>query len=347
MAQPITVIVGPLAAADDDIVSLSQTAAGAQYLVINGAGAAGTFSATSICASQTPSGAGALTINGTLATTNPVAGAGGTADPGSATVRFPSPVRVYITCAGNNSARTFTIVGTVQSVNSFGPGAVISETVTGANTNVVASSKFYSSIISISISGASTGAVTVGHSGTSTLDVQRRVIITSGGSDTGITFTLSGYDGQGAPISEVITGSASSTAQSVLSYKTITSILTSGAAASTVKVGTNTVADSQWIRFDDYAANSQVSIQCSVSGTVNGTVSQTLEDPNRITNQLPTPTYQWTPATVNWVNHPDTALVGFTSTVQGNYGYAPLFSRVTLNSGSGTITSTFRQAYMQ
>lgn len=346
MAQPITVIVGPLAAADDDIVSLSQTAAGAQYLVINGAGAAGTFSASSICASQTPSGAGALTINGSLATTNPVAGAGGTADPGNATVRFPSPVRVYITCAGNNSARTFTIVGTVQSVNSFGPGAVISETVTGANTNVVASSKLYSSIISVTISGASTGAVTVGHSGTSTLDVQRRIIVTSGGDDSGITFTATGTDGQGAVIGETFAG-ANGVSQSVLSYKTITSILTSGAAASTVKVGTNTVADSQWIRFDDYAANSQVSIQCSVSGTVNGTVSQTLEDPNRITNQLPTPTYQWTPATVNWVNHPDTALVGFTSTVQGNYGYAPLFARVTLNSGSGTITSTFRQAYMQ
>ncbi len=123
----------------------------------------------------------------------------------------------------------------------------------------------------------------------------------------------------------------------MLSYKTVTSIQTSAAVATTVIVGTNTVADSPWLRFDDFAANSQVSIQCTVSGTANYTVSQTLEDPNFVTN---------TPATITWVNHPDTALVAASTTQQGNYGYAPLFSRVTLNSGTGSVTSTFRQAYM-
>src|SRR5262245_98420 len=99
MGRPITVTVGGLATADDDGVSLSQKAAvsGTNYLVINGVLATGTFSASSICASQTPTGAGALTINGTLAGTNPVAGAGGTAAAGSALVRFPTPVRIYIT----------------------------------------------------------------------------------------------------------------------------------------------------------------------------------------------------------------------------------------------------------
>ena len=64
MGLPITVTVGPLATADPDGVSLSQTAAGAQNLVINGALAAGTFDADSICASQSPGAAGAITING-------------------------------------------------------------------------------------------------------------------------------------------------------------------------------------------------------------------------------------------------------------------------------------------
>lgn len=340
-------IVGGLATADDDGVSLSQTAAAAQYLVINGAKASGTFVANSICASQTPSGAGALTINGTLAVTNPVAGSGGTAAAGGATVRFAVPQRVYITCAGNNSGRTFTIVGTVQSPTSFGPGAVVGETVTGANTNTVASANLYSTIISVSISGASTGAVTVGHSGTATLDKARRIIITSGGDDSLISFVLSGTDWNSNPITETLAGTNASAAQSALSYKTVTSILTSAAAATTLIVGTNTVADSPWVRFDDFAANSQVSIQCTVSGTVNATVQQTMEDPNYVTNQLPTPTYQWSPATVTWVDHPDTALVGFTATKQGNYGYAPIWARVKLNSGTGTVTSVFRQAYMQ
>lgn len=346
MSRPITVTVGPLATADADGVGLSQTAAGAQNLVINGALAAGTFSASSICASQTPSGSGALTIDGTLATTAGVAGAGGSAGAVSALVRFPTPVRVYITCAGNNSGRTFTVTGTLQGVGTFGPGVVVSETVTGANTNTVATTAVFSSVTGVSISGASTGAVTVGHSGTATLDMGRRVIVTSGGDDTGITFTLTGTDWAGNSIGEVVTGVSGAAASSVLDYLTVTSVLTSGATASTVEVGTNGVAGSPWIRFDDYAANAQVSIQCTVSGTANYTVQQTLEDPNQITNQLPTPTYKWARSAVSWLDHPDTALVSATTTKQGNYGYAPVFARVVLNSGTGSVTGTFRQAYL-
>lgn len=346
MGLPITVTVGPLASASANAVSLSQTAAGAQYLVINGASAAGTFAANSICASQTPGGAGALTINGTLATTNPVAGAGGTGAAPSALVRFPVPTRIYITCAGNNSGVTFTVTGTVQSVTSFGPGAVVSETVTGANANTVATTALFSSVTAVSISGASTGAVTVGHSGTATLDVARRVIITSGGNDSGVTFTLAGTDRNNNAITETITGANAGAAASVLDYLTVTSIKTSAAAAGTLTVGTNGVAGSQWIRFDDLAANAQIAFQNTVSGSANYTVQQTLEDPNRITNQTVTPTYQWSPATVTWLNHPDAALVAATTTTQGNYAYAPVYARVVLNSGTGSVTSTFRQAYL-
>lgn len=350
MGSLYTVTIPALAAADDDLVSLSQTAAGAQYLVINGAGAAGTFSASSICASQTPGGAGALTIDGTMAITNPVAGAGGTAAAGSATVRFPVPTRIYITCAGNNSGRTFTIVGSVQSPTSFGPGAVVSETVTGANTNVVASANLYSTIITITISGASTGAVTVGHSGTATTDVARRIIITSGGSDTGITFTLTGTDLDNNVQNEVITGAASAAASSVLSYKTVTSILTSGAAASTLIVGTNSTADSQWVRFSNFGANAQVAIQVNGAANSNWTVQQTLNDPNEITNQLPTPTYRFSKSSVAWVNHPDSALVASTVTtgVQGNYAYTPVWAKmVVVRTGAMTTTTTaqFAQSF--
>lgn len=342
------VTVGPLVAADDDAASASQTAAAAQYLVINGAKATGTFASTSICAAQTLGGATNLTINGTLATTNPVAGAGGTADAGGATVRFPTPVRVYVTTAGDSSSRTITIVGTLQSPNTFGPGVVVSETFTAPNTNVRASANLYSTIISVAISGASTGNVSVGHSGIATLDAARRVIITSGGNDTGITFALAGTDWNNNPISETITGASGAAASSVLSYKTVTSILTSAAAATTVIVGTNTVADSPPVYFDRLAANAQTAIQVDGSGTVNWTVSQTLADPTIITNQLSTPTYQWSPSSIKWVNHPDTALVAssVTTGVQGAYAYTPVMARVTLNSGTGSATAIFDQAYM-
>lgn len=348
MAQLMTVTVGPLVTADDDAASISQTAAAAQNLVINGAKASGTFVANSICASQTPSGASDLTINGTLAITNPVAGAGGTAAAGGATVRFPVPTRVYVTTAGDSSARTMTITGTVQSPTSFGPGAVVSETFNAPNTNTRASTNLYSTIISVSISGAATGAITVGHSGTATLDVARRIIITSGGNDTGITFALAGTDWNNNPITETITGASGAAASSVLSYKTVTSIRTSGAAATTVIVGTNTVADSPPVYFDRLAASAPTAIQIDGAGTVNWTVRQTLNDPTVITNQLPTPTYQWSPSGINWVNHPDSALVASTTTtgVQGNYAYPPVMAKVVLNSGTGTVTASFVQAGM-
>lgn len=349
MAQLMYLTVGPMVAADDDAVSLSQTAAGAQYLVINGAKAAGTFTANSICASQTPSAA--LTINGTLAQTNPVAGAGGVGSTPAAYVAFPTPTRVYITCAGNNSGRTFTITGTLQSPTSFGPGVVVTETVTGANTNVVASANLYSTITAVSISGASTGAVTVGHSGTATLDVARRIIITSGGDDTSIIFTLAGTDWNNNVIGEVVTGVSGAAASSVLSYKTVTSILTSAAAASTLIVGTNTVADSPPVYFDRLAGNAQVAIQVDGAGSPTWTVQQTLNDPTVQSNQSPTPTYKWTPQSVKWVNHPDSALVASTviTGVQGNYAYTPAMSRITLTAGStsATVTATFIQSYMQ
>lgn len=342
--------VAPLAAADDDNVSLSQTAAAAQYLVVNGAGAAGTFIANSICASQSPAGAVDLTINGTLATTNSVAGYGGTAAAGAATVRFSTPQRIYITTAGNSSARTITIVGTVQTPGTFGPGAVITETFSAPNTNTRASTNLYSTIISIAISGASTGALTVGHSGTATLDVPRRIIITSGGDDSLITFTLTGTDWGNNVQSEVIQGVSGAAASSKLSYKTVTSILTSAAAASTLVVGTNAFADSPWVRFSNFGANAQVAIQVDGATNATWTIQQTMNDPNMQSNQSPTPTYQWSKSAVKWVNHPDSALVNSSvaTGVQGSYGYTPIWAKMVVErtgAMTGSPTAEFAQSW--
>jgi hypothetical protein len=338
VAQPLVVTVGPLAAADADGVSLSQSAAGAQHLVVNGAFAAGTFDADGIAASQSPGGAVDLTLNG--ATVNSLSGA--------AVAYLPTLSRVYITSAGNDSGRTFTVYGTIFSLT--GPVSVV-ETVTGANTNTVSTTKQFQTVTRVAISGASAAAVTVGyHDGLATLDVQRRIILTSGGDDTGVTFTLAGTDGTGAPISESITGTNGGAAQSALSYKTVTSILTSAAVATTIQVGTNTTADSVPVRFDDFAGNAQVAIQLDVTGTLStgATIQQTMNDPNFVTNTVQPNTFRYTPATMNWVNHPDAAMVNKTSgSAQANYAYAPLFARMTVTTTNGaSATATFRQAYM-
>lgn len=341
MGRPLTVTVGPLATASATKVSLSQKAANAatNYIVLNGA--AGSFTANSVCASQTPGGAGALLINGTLAAT--VAGA-------SAAVAYlpnpPTPSRIYITGGSDESSKTFAVVGIGFSPTA-GPYS-IRETITGPNASTVSSLNAYSQIISITASAGTTGAITVGHYGTATLDVARRVIITSGGNDLAITFTLSGTDINGSVISEAITGASGAAASSVLSYKTVTSLSASAALATTVTVGTNTVADSAFVRFDNLAAMSQVAIQVDGTGTVNWTVRQSLDDPNFVTNNDPPNTFQWTQATMKWVDHPDSNLVAsaVTTGVQGNYGYAPVWAKLVLNSGTGTATATFAQAYV-
>lgn len=328
MANPVTVTVGPLATADADGVSTSQKAAGAQYLVINGALSNGQ-TADNVCQSQTPSGAGALTLNGSLVSS---------VQTGSAVAYLGSMCRIYFTHAGNDSGRTLTIVGT--GVDYTGGVYAVKETLTGANASVVASQQLYYTITSITISGSAAGAITVGRAGIATMDNPRRVDITSGDDDTDITFTITGTDVDGSVISEVLTGADTAAATSVLSYKTVTSILTSGAVQTTVEVGSSAMADSEWIRFDDFAANAQTSVIVAASGTVNWDVE--------VSNGRPdTPgAYEYqNPALMTWLDTLDTELVGETASKNGVIAITPLWARITLNSGDGTVRGTFRQVF--
>lgn len=323
MSRPNTTIVGPLIAASATKIALSQKAAAAQYLVLNGA--AGTATANNICLSQTPGGAGALTLNGSLASGSP------------AVANIANNQPVYITSAANDSGVTFTVSGVTYGA---GGGPISSvETITGANASTVSTSKTFWSVTSITVSGATAGAVTVGTYSTASLDKARRVILTSAGNDSGITFAVTGTDWDGTPIGETITGANAGVASSVLDYLTVTSVRSSGAVASTVTVGTNGVAGSRWVRFDELATQGPISIQCSVTGTVNYTVQQTLQDPNGPADIV-------TLSTMQWLNHPDTNLNAATATIQSNYAYQPLFARVVLNSGTGSVSSIFTQAFL-
>lgn len=100
-------------------------------------------SANNIALSQTPGAAGALTLNGSLAS-------GGVAVIGNSQ---------HITITTTDSTHSFTIAGTTPT------GALLTEVVTGNGTSVT-SLLDYAKVTSIVISGAATGAVTVGTSGT-------------------------------------------------------------------------------------------------------------------------------------------------------------------------------------
>lgn len=324
MGQPITVTVGPLVAADPDGLSTVQATAGAQRLVLNGALADEV--ATAVCASQSPGGAGNLTINGTWAT-------GGVAQLGS-------PRQIYVTSAGDDSATTATITGTSFTATG-GPNAVV-ETITLADTGVSGTTKEFATVTQIAISGASAAAITVGFGGVATMDKPRRIAIDSDGDDSTLTAVITGTNGSGLAISETLALANAGVATSVLDYKTVTSITVSGATATTLEVGSSAVAASRWVRFDDYAGMAEVAIQATINGTVNYTIQQTLQDPND-------PTSPVADDQVSWVNHPTAALVGASANQIGFYGVSvfpvPVFARVLLNSGDGSVSTVFRQVY--
>jgi hypothetical protein len=103
-----------------------------------------------------------------------------------------------------------------------------------------------------------------------------------------------------------------------------------------VTVGTNALAGSPWVRLDEWAMP-QTTIQCVVSGTVNYTVQATLDDPNSLTNPVAINAVTWSDST-------DTNAVSATGTVLTYFAYAPIFARVLINSGAGTVTATFAQS---
>lgn len=106
-------------------------------------------SANFYVASVTPSGAGSLTL---LKTQPGINGYG---------------YKVSITGGSDESGKTFTIVG--RSV----AGASVTEVVTGPNATTVYSTNYFAQISSITVSAATTGAITVGYGGALALPATR------------------------------------------------------------------------------------------------------------------------------------------------------------------------------
>lgn len=91
------------------------------------------------------------------------------------------------------------------------------------------------------------GAAATG--GVATLDASRKIVIISAADDSLINFTIYGTNENGIAISEVLAGANIGTATSVLYYKTITRIASSGNPGS-LTVGTSDLAVTDWIQVD-------------------------------------------------------------------------------------------------
>lgn len=71
--------------------------------------------------------------------------------------------------------------------------------------------------------------------------LSRAVRLVSGGNDSGITFTISGWDMYGFPMTETITGANAGTANGLKAWKYISGITHTGSVATTLTIGTQDV----------------------------------------------------------------------------------------------------------
>lgn len=141
--------------------------------------------------------------------------------------------------------------------------------------------------IAQSQSPGAAGALTLNGSlvsgGVATMNAARRVIITSGGNDSGKTFTITGTGGAwlgDTIISETLTGGNIAAVQSTLDYLTVTSITISAASAGTVTAGTNGVGSGPWVVWSEYPAGFNVEYAGWVlSGSPTYNLDYTLDDP--------------------------------------------------------------------
>ena len=274
--RPVTVSVGPLAAA----------------------------SANNICTTQTPNAGTALVLNGTLAS-NSFQGTGSI----TANVLTISAVTSGVLNIGMSVGGSQVLANTV--VIGLGPN-----TTNGIGTYV----------LNVSQSVSST---TIYGSAIATLDKPRRVLLTPSGNESANTFTISGTDTNFQPITEVLTGGNGAATYSAMDYRTVTQIVATNTAAASLTVGTNGVASSMWVSYDDYAPAPN-SIQVTVTGTVNYTIEHTIQSESL--GLLP---YQLT-----WIG---AGVISGTTSQITSFPYTPLRARVTLNSGSGSFVATMIQ----
>lgn len=167
--------------------------------------------------------------------------------------------------------------------------------------------------------------------GVATLDTSRQVRITAAGNESGRIFTITGANDADAVISEAVAGPNATTADTNLSFKTVTRVAIDGAAAGAVTVGTNGVGHTPWQVIDRHLNPVNIAWAVAVSGTVNYTVQYTYDDV--IAN-----------ASLIAAEFSVSALASKTTALDGSLT-TPFFAwRLKINSGTETATVSAIQA---
>jgi len=268
-----------------------------------------TASATNIAASQTP-GAGPILINGSASN--------------------------FLSTTASAAVAPGGVVIPVASVTGLAPGQSVSDTTSGALVNAVVTGVGTASVVIYPpVGGTGVGSGdTIVFGGVATLDTGRRVIITSGGNDTGITFTVTGTNEVGQKISDTFAGASGAAATSNLDFVTVTSITHTGSVATTVTAGTGTTGSSPWTIMNWRGApQEQISVAVEVvgGGSVTFAVEYTLDDPNNLQGGAAFPL-------------PIGSTISGTATASGVITQPVVALRNTITAGTGTIRTRFVQA---
>lgn len=210
--------------------------------------------------------------------------------------------------------------------------------------------------IALSQTPAAAGNLTINGSaasgGIATLDVQRKVMITSTGNDSALTFIVYGTNNDSNPFQESVTGGNAVAVATTQDFLTVTRVAVSGATAAAVTVGTNGVASSKWFTQDTARNPTNIGMFFKVSGTVNYTLELTQDDPNNIINTSPVTTKdRYVPQNTLYNNPPaafaDNTISGKTASQSYQLTFTCFAWRLTVNSGatgSDKITAEAVQA---
>jgi len=183
---------------------------------------------------------------------------------------------------------------------------------------------------SLSVSGAITLDGVLVSNGVAVLTVPAVLTATNAASET-INFVVTGTGPAGQSQVETLALTASGTVTGSLSFATVTGIVASAAAASTISIGNGVSGYTSWIPLDIYTPNQVTNISGKTSGTVNYSVEYTNEDPFDVSiQQLAVP-------------HPNASLTAasgdetqFTTTLMRAV-------RLKINSGDGSVRFTIVQ----
>ena len=213
---------------------------------------------------------------------------------------------------------------------------VFTKTLAAASANNIALSQSPgAAAFTINGAAATSGVATIDtYNATTNTEPGRRVIITSAGDNSGISFIVTGTNSSGNTIVDTFAGTNTGAAQSNLDFVTITRAIGSGAVTGAITMGTNGVGSTRWMTWNYMIAppmNLGYTVEL-VSGAVNYTVQYTQDDPNNLMGGASYPLA---------LNSP----VGAQAATSDSTLSTPVVAtRVLINSGAGVIRGRFVQA---